>query len=122
MEELSCHICDPRIKGLIIESHSIKTIWHGEEEEKASLGMCPSYPCRHMLLQQRKQKVSLSFIQSYRLLKIGIQSAASEELGSNILVEDRRTKVERLLAHIYLVQYVRMRYGPAKAESRSKDL
>ena len=62
MEELSCHIGDTCIQGCVIELHGIKSVRHGQKEEQASLRMRPGHPFRHMLFQQREQKVTLALV------------------------------------------------------------
>ena len=122
MKEFTGHISHSGIKGNIVELHCIKPLRHCQEEEESAFRVSPSHILRHMLLKEREKEVAFSFIKGYTLLQVIVQSAGSQELSRHILVKDRRTQIQRLFADIYLVQNIRMRYGPAQTESRGEYL
>ena len=95
---------------------------HSEEEEKSSVRTGPCHIFRHIFFKKRKHQIAFAPVQVNAFEKIGIKAAGSHELRSDILVENRRTEVERLLAHIYLVKHIRMSEYPPEPESRSEYL
>ena len=84
--------------------------------------MSPRDPLRHCPLQHVEQDIPLFLIQSLAFGQIAVKTAIGNEFRRHILVEHRRTEVERLLADIYLVQHIRMPENPTQSESRSHDL
>ena len=83
--------------------------------------MGPRHPFGHVLCKKAEHYVAFVVIQLDGGLQVCVQPAAAEKLGCNVLVEDWRAKVERLLAHIYAVDYLGIGNNPAKPEAWSKD-
>ena len=84
--------------------------------------MRPGYALRHILLQQGEHPVPLGAVERDALLQVGVERAAAHELRRDVLVEDGRAEVQRLLADIDLVQ---QRFGaedPAEPEAGGEDL